>query len=145
MFARQRGKSAFFVLLLSINHVCLGAFFGGRQYLFSISLTIPKLIGFRQSPGPVSFQTRVPKASYTIGIVKYSTEWGRGSWPINRLVEAGAPKVRSCTMNLDQKGKQAMLVLADLGIPRKTLIYKTFSTTSSFLRPKSLNFLRVET
>lgn len=110
LFARQRGKSSFFVLLLSINHICLGVF-GGRQYLFSISLTIPKPFGFSQSPDLESFQTPVPKTNHTVGIVKYSTKWERGSWPINRLVEAGAPKVRSCTVNLDEKGKQTMLVL----------------------------------
>lgn len=40
-------------------------------------------------------------------------------------MEADAPGVRSCTMNLDPKGKQAMLVLTDLVIPRKKLSYGT--------------------
>lgn len=127
------------MLLQSISHICLWVL-GDRQYLFSISLTILKPFGFRQSPSPVSF--RVPKCSYTIGIVKSSTKWEGGSWPIFRLVEADAPGVRTCTMSLDQKGKQAMLVLTDLVIPRKKIELWDVSTTFSFLfETEELKFL----
>lgn len=42
----------------------------GGRHLFFISLTLPKPFGFRQSPGPVSFQTRRPKSNHTVGIIK---------------------------------------------------------------------------